>query len=148
MLIRDCTYKDITSVTENATLRRVIKTMILHRICALPVINHLGEYIGCISEQDILNASMPEYMKSIYNTSFMANLDHVTGHLEKILDETAITFTDDKYPSVSPLDSVSFAADLLYRTQRTILPVVSDKMLLGLISRIDILSATLKEQDK
>lgn len=145
MLIRDCTYKDITSVTENSTLRRVIKTMILHRICALPVINHLGEYVGCISEQDILNASMPEYMKSIYNTSFMANLDHVTGHLKNILDEKAIKFTDDKYPSVSPLDSVSFAADMLYRSQRTILPVVSEKMLLGFISRIDILSATLKE---
>lgn len=147
MQVKDYTYKDITSVNEDSTLRRVIKTMKLHRISAVPVINHLGEYIGCISEQDILNASVPVYMKSIYNTSFMANLDQITIHLRKLLDEKAIKFTDAKHPYVSPNDSVSYAGDLLYRTNRTILPVVEGKILIGLISRIDILSVSLYEQN-
>jgi len=147
MQVKDYTYKDITSVNEDSTLRRVIKTMKLHRISAVPVINHLGEYIGCISEQDILNASVPVYMKSIYNTSFMANLDQITIHLRELLDEKAIKFTDAKHPYVSPDDSVSYAGDLLYRTKRTVLPVVEGKMLIGLISRIDILSVSLYEQN-
>ena len=143
MLVADCIYKDIISVTENSTLRRVINTMKLHRVCAIPVINHLGEYVGCISEQDILNASVPIYMKSFYNTSFMANIDQISSHLSEILDEKAVKFADSHHPFVSPNDSISYAADLLYRSKRTVLPVVDGKRLIGLISRIDILSVSI-----
>lgn len=146
--VRDYIYKDISSVNENSDLRRVIITMRRHHVCAVPVVNHLGDYIGCISEQDILNASVPEYMKSIYNTSFMADLDQVTQHLQAILDHKVITVTDKNYPTVAPEDSMSYAADLLYRSTKTVLPVVEGKTLLGLITRIEILSVSLAPQAK
>ena len=141
--VKDHIYKDISSVNENSTIKRVIRSMRLQRLSAVPVVNSLGEYIGCISEQDILNAAIPNYMKSIYNTSFMANLDQITSHLKDILEEKAIGFINEKYPCVSPNDSMSYAADLLYRTKSTILPVVEGKTLIGLITPIEILCISL-----
>jgi len=143
--VSDYIHKDITSVSENSSLRRVIKTMKLHRMSAVPVVNKLGEYVGCISEQDILNVAVPTYMKSMYDTSFMAGLDQITTHLKDKLDEIAIRFVDEKYPSVSPEESMSYAADLLYRQKGTILPVVEGKTLIGLLTRIEILSVSLDE---
>jgi CBS domain-containing protein len=143
--VKDYIYKDISSVNENSTIYRVIRYMKLHRISAVPVVNQLGEYVGCINEDDILKASVPEYMKSIYNTSFMADLDRVSAHLKDILNEKAIKFSDKNYPCVSPNDSMSYAADLLYRSGRNMLPVVEGKTLIGLITRIEILSASLDE---
>lgn len=144
--VEDYMFKDISSVNENTSLRRVINTMKLHRISVVPVVNLLGEYIGCISEQKILNAAVPNYMKSMYNTSFMAELDQITGHLKHMLDEEAVTLVDRDYPHVSPDDSMSYAADLLYRFKGTILPVVEGKILMGLITRIEILSVSLDEE--
>ena len=141
--VKDYILKDISSVNENSTLRRVIKTMRLQRLSALPVVNSLGEYIGCITEQDILDAAIPTYMKQIYNTSFMADLDQITSHLQEILDNNATALIDEKYPWVSPHDSMSYAADLLYRSKGTILPVVEGKILVGLISSIEILCVSL-----
>ena len=141
--VKDYILKDISSVNENSTLRRVIRTMRLQRLTALPVVSILGDYIGCITEQDILDAAIPNYMKSIYNTSFMADLDQITSHLQGILDQKAITLIDEKYPWVSPSDSMSYAADLLYRSKGTILPVVDGKTLVGLISSIEILCVSL-----
>jgi CBS domain-containing protein len=141
--VRDYIHKDISSINENSSLRRVIKTMKLHRLSALPVVNMLGEYVGCITEQDILNAAIPTYMKTMYDTSFMAGLDQITIHLQKKLEEKALKFVDESYPCVSPDDSMSYAADLLYRLKGTILPVVEDQILLGLVTRIEILSVTL-----
>jgi len=149
--VRDYVFRDISSVNENSSLRRVIGTMKLHRSSAVPVVNSLGEYIGCINEQDILDAAIPSYMKSIYDTSFMAGIDQITANLSTLLDEKAVRFLDEKYPSVSPNDSMSYAADLLYRSKGTILPVVEGKTLIGLISRIEILTIALgecKEQEK
>jgi CBS domain-containing protein len=94
--VKDFLLKDISSVNENSTLRRVIRTMRLQRLSAIPVVNVLGEYMGCITEQDILDAAIPSYMKSIYNTSFMADLDQITSHLQGILDHKATTLIDEK----------------------------------------------------
>jgi CBS domain-containing protein len=141
--VKDYILKDISSVNENSTLRRVIRTMRLQRQSALPVVNVLGEYVGCITEQDILDAAIPNYMKSIYNTSFMADLDQITSHLQGILDQKASSLIDEKYPWVSPTDSMSYAADLLYRSKGTVLPVVDGKILIGLISSIEILCVSL-----
>ena len=142
-IVRDYIYKDLSSVDEDSTLRRVIKTMKRHRSSAIPVVNLLGEYVGCISEQSILDAAVPAYMKSMYDTSFMAGLDQITSHLKSLLDKKTAHFVDKKYPCVSPDDSMSYAADLLYRLKGTILPVVEGKTLIGLLTRIEILSVSL-----
>lgn len=141
--VEDYIFRDLTSVTETSTIRRVIKTMRLHRVSALPVINSLSEYVGCITEQNILDAAVPNYMKSLNSTSFMANLDQITSHLQSILDDIALNFVDVKYPWVSPQDSMSYAADLLYRSKGTILPVLEGKTIIGLITTIEILSVSL-----
>ncbi|MCG8582803.1 MAG: CBS domain-containing protein [Bacteroidales bacterium] len=141
--IRDYIHRDITCVNENSSLRRVINTMKLHRLSALPVVNKLGEYVGCISEQDVLNEAIPAYMKSMYDTSFMAGLDQITIHLKDKLEHKIIDFIDNDYPYVSPDETMSYAADLLYRQKGTILPVVEDKTLIGLLTRIEILSLSL-----
>ena len=141
--VKEYILKDITSINENSTLRRVIRTMRLQRLSALPVVNSFGEYIGCITVQDIMEAAIPTYMKSIYNTSFMADLDQITSHLQGNLDEKATILIDEKYPWVSPSDSMSYAADLLYRSKGTILPVLEGKILIGLISSIEILCVSL-----
>jgi predicted transcriptional regulator len=119
--------------------------MKLHRASVIPVVNQFGEYIGCICEQDILDAAVPSYMKSMYDTSFMAALDQITPNLRSVLNEKAINFLDKEYPYVSPNDSMSYAADLLYRVKGTILPVVEGKTLFGLITRIDVLAVVLDD---
>lgn len=143
--VLDYTYRDISSINENSTLRRVIRTMKLHRASAVPVVDSLGKYKGCISEQDILDAGVPGYMKSMYDTAFMAGLDQITLNLAGMLEEKAINFVDENYPFVSPADSMSYAADLLYRAKGTILPVVEGDVLVGLITRIDVLAVALDE---
>ncbi len=50
--IKEYILKDLSSVNENSTLRRVIRTMRLQRLSAIPVVNALGEYTGCITEKD------------------------------------------------------------------------------------------------
>jgi CBS domain-containing protein len=140
--VRDYIFQDISSVNETSTIRRVIRTMKLNRITTVPVEDQTGRFVGCISERDILKASVPEYMKSIYNTSFMADLDQISVQLKGILDAKAIDFVDKTVPTLKPGDSMSYAADMLYRSQTTALPVVEDDVLIGFISRIDVLMAS------
>lgn len=148
MLVKDYMHKTITSVGENSPLRRVIKIMKLHRMSAVPIVDQQGDFIGCITAQDILTATIPDYMKLMENTSFMANLDQVTNHLKGMLDEKAILFVDKKCGCLNPNDTMSYAADLLYRDKRTILPVIEGKKQIGWITKIDIISIPLDDNEK
>lgn len=142
-LVQDYMHRDITSVGENSTLAEVIRIMKLHRMGAVPVVDQKGHYIGCITARDVLDAAVPDYMKSIYDTSFMANLDQVTYHLRERLNEKAIHFISRKLVSVNPGDTMSYAADLLYRHNCAVLPVIDGKNQVGWITKIDILSISL-----
>ena len=147
MLVKDFMHKNLISVSENSTLRRVIRVMKLHRMSAVPLVDAQGNYLGCITAQDILTASIPEYMKMMENTSFMANINQVTNHLKSMLDKKAMLFIDENCAHVHPNDTMSYAADILYRDKRTILPVVEGKKHIGWITKIDIISIPLGDED-
>jgi CBS domain-containing protein len=144
--VKDYMYKDITTLSEHSTLRRVITVMKRHRMSAVSIVDHQGHLLGCVMAQDILDASIPNYIKSIHNTSFMAQIDQITTHLGSLLDEKATRFIDHQCARVAPTDSMSYAADLLSRDKRTILPVVEGKNQIGWITKIDIISMALGEQ--
>ncbi|MBN1597706.1 MAG: CBS domain-containing protein [Bacteroidales bacterium] len=144
--VKDYMYKDITSVNETTTLRRAIRIMRLHRIDAVAVVDKTGKYAGCISAQEVINASVPDYIKSIYNTSFMSRIDQITAHLTNMLDDPITHLINKKCPSLSPTDSMAYAADLLSRNKKTILPVVEEGIFLGWVSKIDILSVVSDKQ--
>ncbi|RBP42707.1 CBS domain-containing protein [Garciella nitratireducens] len=46
--------KDVVCVEENSTMRQVLEKMEHHRYTAIPIINHKGEYIGTVTEGDLL----------------------------------------------------------------------------------------------
>lgn len=146
--VKDYMHRDLTSLGENSSLGQVIRVMKLHRMSAVSIVDQHGHFLGCISAQDVLNIAVPDYMKSIYNTSFMANLDQVTKHLKDMLNEKAVRFIRDKCVVVHPMDTMSYAADLLYRNKRTILPVIEGKNQVGWITKIDIISMSLDTNEE
>lgn len=146
-LVRDHMHRDITSLSENSTLAQVIRVMKLHRMGAVPIVDKQGHCIGCITARDVLKIAIPDYIQSIYNTSFMANMDQVTNHLKSILNEKAVRYLDRECVFLNPTDTMSYAADLLNRKKRTILPVIEGKVQVGWITKIDIISMALEPDD-
>lgn len=147
MLVKDYTYKDITAVNDDASLFKVLTVMKRNRVSAVPIVTKTGEYVGCISEQDILNASVPNYMSLLRDTSFMAGLNKMMRHLQSILDKPALQYVDKNYPTVQYNDKIAYAAELMYRSKKTVLTVLDNNQVFGLITRIDLLSISLKPID-
>lgn len=141
MEVKDFMYKDITAVNDNANLYRVITIMHRNRVCAVPILTRTGDYISCISEEDILAASAPNYMSMIKNTYFMADMNKILYNLNEKLNTPAIDYVDSNYPVVKCSDKVTYAIELMYRYKKTVIPVLENNQLVGTISRIDILSA-------
>jgi CBS domain-containing protein len=144
MKVRDVFCRDITSVSERMSLRSVIRLMLLSHTVAMPVVNLENRYLGCIEIADIMDACVPHYMKSLQRTGFMPDIERFYENLQNIQERRVADYLPRDYPSLHPDDAINVAADLLEKSRRQVLPVVEDELLLGTLSRLDIVSAVLK----
>lgn len=106
--------------------------LILKLMCpypALPVVNDDFEVIGIVSEYDILSAIREG--RTVHE--FSAESIMSCGHAEHGVCSKPVTVPADS--------SIEDIAALLFSASFTVLPVVQDKMLVGLISRKSIINA-------
>ncbi len=145
MELRSIIFRDLTSVSENTSIKQLLKVLVYNHISSVPVVNEKNEYVGCISESDIFEACTPPYMKIMQNTAFLPNINHITDALKNLSHQRVKDLMPTDHPFVQPTDSVMYAVDIMNKSKRVILPVVENKKLLGLVSRIDLLSIALKQ---
>lgn len=96
---------------------------------ALPVVNDNLEVIGIVSEYDILDALKEG--RTIYE--FSAESVMSCGHAEHEVCSTPVTVTSD-----TPIEDI---VEIMYSLGFSILPVVKNKKLVGIISRKNIINA-------
>jgi CBS domain-containing protein len=99
----------------------------------LPVVNDKDEVIGIVSEYDVLGAIREG--RTIHE--FSAESLMSCGHAEHGVCAAPIT--------VGPNTSIEDIADLMYARSVSILPVVENKKLVGLITRKSIINAMSEE---
>ena len=146
MKVRDILCPDISSVSEHMTIRTVIRLMLLSRSYAIPIVNTDNQYIGCIDISDIIDACVPVYMKNLSRTGFLPDIARFYDNLAAIQGKEVGRFLPRDYPAVNPEDTINYAADLLEKSKRQMLPVIERGQLLGTLSRLEIVAAILKTE--
>jgi CBS domain-containing protein len=126
---------DPVAVAETASYKHLIETMRRERISSVPVVNAAGHVSGLVSEADLL-------LKQV-------GLDALTGlratgrrgELAKAAGLTAADLMTQPAVTIGPEDSVAEAARRMHEHRIKHLPVVGhDRELVGIVSRIDLLS--------
>ena len=145
MKVEEIFSPDISSVSEHMTVRTAIRLMLFSHSYAIPIVNEENLYIGCISISDIIDASIPFYMKSMIKTGFLPDIDKFYENLSVIQGKKVSEYIPGSYPQLHPEDSINYAADLLEKSKRQVIPVVENGQLLGTLSRLEIVSAVLKK---
>ncbi|MEF9426507.1 MAG: CBS domain-containing protein [Candidatus Mariimomonas ferrooxydans] len=130
------TAKDIMHPRVSLTVKEKGDVLLKKLMCpypALPVVNENLEVKGIVSEYDILYALKEG--RTIHE--FSAESVMSCGHAEHGVCETPVTITPD-----TPIENV---VELMYSKNFSILPVVENKKLVGIISRKNIINAMAEE---
>jgi CBS domain-containing protein len=129
-------------IRENATLVEAARTMLEHSIGCLPVVNEQGELSGIITESDFTAKE-----KGIPFSTFRApqvfgkwvdecSIERIysaarTMTAREIMRRDVITVTED--------DSVAVVLDRMLRHNITRIPVMRDRVPVGMVARHDLL---------
>jgi CBS domain-containing protein len=152
MKARDVMTTTVVSVELDAPITAIAKTLIEHRISAVPVIDHSGAALGMVSEGDLIGRddaareARRDWWLAVLaegeglSTEFLANLKKSERRARDVMAAPAVTVGEDA--------DLGEVARLLTQHRIKRVPVVhaGDGHVVGIVSRADLVRAMASEQ--
>ncbi|MEX2415545.1 MAG: CBS domain-containing protein [Paenibacillaceae bacterium] len=139
---------EVYKVNEKDTIRSIIEKFVDQRISGLPVVNDKNEIVAFVSDGDIMRY-IGKHKDTIFDTFYFVSLvkgddDEFEERVQKILDLNVMTIAQKKVHKVKWNEEVEDIAAILGEKQIKKLPVERDGVLVGIISRGDVIRTTFK----
>lgn len=137
--VKDAMTTRTTRIRQDASMYRAAEVVALSRVSDLMVVGEDDQFIGVLSEGDILRAALPDVEEI---TAEGGSLDTAFSiFLKKGKDLSALPilpFVITEPIALDPQDHVAKAATVMIDRNIRLLPVVKDGKLVGTISRADV----------
>ncbi len=141
--VKDIMTKDITSVSEEMTLKEVAKLLARHRVSGLPVVDKDHKLVGFISEADIIHSIVPSHSRGV--EFFLHNFAQLTRKMSQVGEKKVKDYMNRRVASVTEDEDIYALADLMLGKNYKILPVVREGRLVGTVSRAEVCRALMEE---
>jgi len=126
ILVKDYMSKDVITFKKSDSIFEAKRVMVEKKISGAPIVNKSGKLIGIISESDL--------MKQIVDSKYY-NMPMTKTTISKYMTKNV--------DYISPNETIFDAAEKFLSLKRKRFPVMEAKKILGIISRVDIISAAL-----
>lgn len=148
MQAHEIMIKQVYKVKEDAKIRAVIEKFIDYHIGGLPVVNDRNEIVGYISDGDIMRYIGKHDDKVVdfffYQVVLQGDIEEFDRRTEKLLNANVMDIAKKKVITVDWEEEIENVAALLGKRQIKKLPVVRNGVLVGIISRGDIIRHVFK----
>ncbi|WP_435923044.1 CBS domain-containing protein [Paenibacillus sp. DYY-L-2] len=138
----------VYKVKEYDTVREVIEKFLKYRISGLPVVNDRNEIVAYVSDGDIMRfiGNHEDRIVSYFNYSFVVkgDEDEFEERVQKLLDINVLEIAKKKVVKVSWDEGIENIASILGKKQIKKLPVERNGVLVGIISRGDVIRHSFK----
>ncbi|HQY92405.1 CBS domain-containing protein [Caldilinea sp.] len=144
MFVRDIMTSPAITVTAATHIPEVARLLRAHQISGLPVLDDNGALLGIVTDHDLIlrNAPVrePRYF-AILSGYIPLNLEEHRHYKEQLRHTMAVTagdMTEPDIPTVAPETPLEQAMELMLDPKVTMLPVVDEGAVVGVVSRTDL----------
>jgi CBS domain-containing protein len=145
MKVKDIMETRVVTIHKDATYEEAARILYANRLSGAPVVDRNGYLVGMLSEKDLFRVLYPYY--NSFNESPELYLDYEAreSKAHDIRDHKVETFMAKNIVSVEPETPVLHAGAIMLARQISRLPVVTEKQVVGMITREVIYRAILKQ---
>ncbi len=142
MLAQDVMSSDVVTVPEAATVLDAVKLLINNGVSGLPVVDARGAFVGIITEFDVIR----HVLGGEGGADLQATWDKGEGLSDsqsKALAKPVGELMTRQALAATEITPIKEIADLVVRHQIKSVPVLRDAMVVGVVSRADLVKALL-----
>lgn len=140
MKVRDIMLRELAAIEPDTLIEEFIYIVRKSGLPSLPVVDKSDRILGIISERDVIGAVLPDYHETLRGTPFNPNPDELSRKLADLQQEPVENYMTASVISVQESADDLYAADLMFKQNLKLLPVVNEEgRLAGLVRRIDLL---------
>ncbi len=146
-LVREIMDRDPVTVTPDADIQTVVRTLREHELPGVPVVDGDGRCVGVVTEADLVlpdeqgDLHLPHYIDLFGGLIFLEPLSRFEERLRKAFASRAADMMTADPVTVTPDTTVQEAARIVHESGHNRLPVVENGRLVGLVTRVDLLGA-------
>ena len=129
MHISDVMKTSVVTVEKGTPVMKAIEKLVEHNLSGLPVVDNRNRVVGMLSEKDVLALAVRIHDKA-----------YESGDIELKVED----FMTKEVVTVEANDSFTSLCNCLIKNQFRRVPVVADGILVGIISRRDIITSIMK----
>ena len=127
-----------------ASIRRAAEVLCVSEVGHLMVLDHSGQFVGSISEEDLVRATLPGFdevtsVGGSLSDAFRLFLERGRRLADRVIDPLVVRDT----VTVAPTDELARAAVVMLDRGIRRLAVVDDGRLVGTVSRSDLVRAVI-----
>ena len=135
------------TISPGASVRQAITTMLDHRVSGLPVVDETGRLAGIVSEGDLLRRAeigtekhRPKWLECLLGPGRSAT-DYVHSHSRRVADVMTNNpvFVDERA-------SLAAIVALMEKHRVKRVPVLRDSVVVGIVTRADLLRAFVRHR--
>lgn len=147
MIASDFMVKPVIKALQEDTVRTVLDKMVANRISGMPVVNHRNEIVGYISDGDIMRKigkQNPIVFESFLFTAVFTDQEDIGIKFRKLVEMNVMKVATPHVITVQDDTEISDIAAILGKKRIKKVPVVRKGVLVGIISRGDMIRAVSK----
>jgi CBS domain-containing protein len=131
--------RDVITVTPTTPIHDVASLMANHGVSGLPVVDDKGSVVGIVTEADLLVRQKPRTRMSWWR--LFLDGERLAREFQRAVGTTAGEVMTREVISIGPDLPIEAAAAILHESGIRRVPVVADGVLVGILSRGDLVKA-------
>lgn len=136
LMVRDFMTRDLQTLRPETTVDEAAALLVRRGLTAVPVVSENNEVLGMLGHRDLLRVLLPRYIKRVTTGEFVApprpGRPGETPVVRDVMDRSVLCLSEDQ--------SLADVASVMVSRDRDRFPVVRDGVLVGVLSRGDIIT--------
>ncbi len=143
---KDIMSKNVVTISSKATVEELARLLIKHKISGVPVVDNAKNLIGIVTENDLINQNKRLHIPTIIRL-FDAFVVFGSGRMQEEIKKMTASKVDEictkEVVSITEETSLEEVATIMSEKNIHLLPVVRDSVVVGIVGKADVVSATI-----
>ncbi len=148
---KDFMTRDVVTIAPEATVEELARLLIKHRISGVPVVDKEKRLLGIVTEKDLISQNKRLHIPTVirlFDAYFVLGSGKTEKEIKKMVAATVGEICTKKVLSIDEEATMQEVATIMSEKNIHTLPVLEDKVVVGIIGKADVVRAMTQDADK